>query len=245
MRSLARIFTTLPALFLALTACEQSQQDTAGEQMEMAMALDRAQLQEAIETIVNCWSCDNVPNDLDNKPITTLTTLNIPKGIYFYHTVPIKATQKTYPGEWIEFNITVTDIVNESHNIYVIKDPASSPCLDDVWDRVKETADAPMRSRLEPDLYLPPFTFQEVNDYLKEAMRIFWDENNLNVSLKSQPVKNKANKELISLLRRKIKVPNTDITIHSGLKKRDKVIQIVFNEKLISQQSLLDRLFKP
>jgi uncharacterized protein (TIGR02246 family) len=41
----------LPALFLALTACDQSQQDTAGEQMEMAMALDRAQLQEAIEAV--------------------------------------------------------------------------------------------------------------------------------------------------------------------------------------------------
>jgi uncharacterized protein (TIGR02246 family) len=52
MRSLARIFALLPALMLALTACgEQSQQDTAAEQMEMAMALDRAQLQEAIEAI--------------------------------------------------------------------------------------------------------------------------------------------------------------------------------------------------
>lgn len=50
MRSLARIFALLPALVLALTACgEQSQQDTAAQQMEMAMALDRAQLQEAIE----------------------------------------------------------------------------------------------------------------------------------------------------------------------------------------------------
>ncbi len=52
MRSLARISALLPALVLALTACgEQSQQDTAAEQIEMAMALDRAQLQEAIEAV--------------------------------------------------------------------------------------------------------------------------------------------------------------------------------------------------
>lgn len=51
MRSLARFPVPLLALLLALTACEPSQQDTAGEQMEMAMALDRGQLQEAIEAI--------------------------------------------------------------------------------------------------------------------------------------------------------------------------------------------------
>jgi len=71
---------------------------------------------------------------------------------------------------------TLKRIFNEVKNTVII-----SACLDDVWDRVKETADAPMRSRLEPDLFLPPFTFQEVDEYFKEAMRIFWDENNLNV----------------------------------------------------------------
>ena len=52
MRSLARICALLPALLLAVTACsERSQQDTAAEQMEMAMDLDRAQLREAIEAV--------------------------------------------------------------------------------------------------------------------------------------------------------------------------------------------------
>ncbi len=71
---------------------------------------------------------------------------------------------------------TLKRIFNEVKNILII-----SACLDDVWDRVKETADAPMRSRLEPELFLPPFTLQEVDEYFKEAMRIFWDENNLNL----------------------------------------------------------------
>ncbi len=48
MRPLARIFAVLPVLFWAVTACgEQSQQDTAAEQMEM----DRVQLREAIEAV--------------------------------------------------------------------------------------------------------------------------------------------------------------------------------------------------
>jgi uncharacterized protein (TIGR02246 family) len=52
MKSLARICALIPALLLAVTACsEQSQQDTAAEQMEMAMDLDRAQLREAIEAV--------------------------------------------------------------------------------------------------------------------------------------------------------------------------------------------------
>lgn len=50
MRSLARIFALLPVSFLALTACGERPQEDA-EQMEMAMALDRTQLQEAIEAV--------------------------------------------------------------------------------------------------------------------------------------------------------------------------------------------------
>lgn len=71
------------------------------------------------------------------------------------------------------------------------------------------------------------------------------DENHLIVSLKSQPVKNKANKELMSLLKKKINIPNIDISILTGISKKEKVIQISFNEKIIGQQSILDRLFKP
>ncbi len=70
---------------------------------------------------------------------------------------------------------TLKRIFNEVKNIVII-----SACLDEVWERVKAAADAPMRSRLEPELFLPPFTLQEVYEYFKEAMKTFWDENNLN-----------------------------------------------------------------
>ncbi len=52
MRSLARLSALLPVLALTLVACaEQAQQDTAAEEMEMAMPLDRAQLETAIEAV--------------------------------------------------------------------------------------------------------------------------------------------------------------------------------------------------
>jgi PKD repeat protein len=89
---------------------------------------------ESATITVNCWSTDSVENELENDPITTITTLNIPHGIRLYHTVAYMATQWTYPGEWAEFDITIKDIGNASGLIDLSKDTTSSPCLEDDWE---------------------------------------------------------------------------------------------------------------
>jgi hypothetical protein len=83
---------------------------------------------------VHCWSKDNVPNDLEDDPVTTTTTLNIPHGIRMKHTAAYDATQYVYPGNWATFDITVLDIGNASGLVNLSKGTTSSPCLEDDWE---------------------------------------------------------------------------------------------------------------
>ena len=52
-------------------------------------------------------------------------------------------------------------------------------CLSDIWTRITQIIDSAMRSRMEMELELKPFTQKDtINLYLR-AMGKFWDENNL------------------------------------------------------------------
>jgi len=83
---------------------------------------------------VDCYSCDNYPNDLERKVITTITTVNIPNGIQMFHAVPFKATQWVEPYEWAEYDIVIKDIDEGYGSINLSKDPMSSAELDTTWD---------------------------------------------------------------------------------------------------------------
>ena len=50
------------------------------------------------------------------------------------------------------------------------------------------------------------------------------------ISLKSKPENNKANKELIRLIQKKLKISSDQIYFISGLKNRHKTIQIKFKD---------------
>ncbi|MBD3197841.1 MAG: hypothetical protein GF317_22510 [Candidatus Lokiarchaeota archaeon] len=52
----------------------------------------------------------------------------------------------------------------------------------------------------------------------------------LAVSLKSKPIRNKANKELIKLLSKKLKVSSSQISIISGMTNQDKIVKLFFEE---------------
>ncbi len=57
-------------------------------------------------------------------------------------------------------------------------------------------------------------------------------DDTLTIFLKSKPIQNKANKELISLLKNKLNISSNQIQIHSGQRSRDKTIKITFIESL-------------
>jgi len=55
--------------------------------------------------------------------------------------------------------------------------------LKEIWPRILEIADAPLRSRMEPEQELKPFSLNDLKIFFSKNMEAFWDENNLNAPL--------------------------------------------------------------
>ena len=64
----------------------------------------------------------------------------------------------------------------------------------------------------------------------------------LPIQLKSKPVKNKANKELLMLVKHRLNISSDQILILSGMNKTNKVLEIRFNEN-IEKAELMKKLF--
>jgi PKD repeat protein len=85
---------------------------------------------------VDVFSTDDAENELEHRVVTTITTVNIPIGIFMEHSVPFRATQWVEPDNWATFDIKITDIGEASGQIDLSKDPMSSDCLDEDWEYV-------------------------------------------------------------------------------------------------------------
>jgi PKD repeat protein len=115
---------------------------------------------------VDVWSCDEVPNDLEHRVVTTISTVNIPNGIRMYHSVPFRATQWVQPGEWAEFDITIKDIGEAYGTIDLSKDPMSSDCLEDTWEyQLPASAELQEANTVEFTLKVKPPVDAEDDDY--------------------------------------------------------------------------------
>ena len=55
--------------------------------------------------------------------------------------------------------------------------------LKEIWPRILEIADQPLRSRMEPEQELKPFSLNDLKIYYSRTMETFWDDNNLNPPL--------------------------------------------------------------
>ena len=55
--------------------------------------------------------------------------------------------------------------------------------LKEIWPRILEIADAPLRSRMEPEQELKPFSLNDLKIFFSKSMETFWDENNLSPPL--------------------------------------------------------------
>ncbi|MFX1553934.1 MAG: hypothetical protein ACFFBV_08410 [Promethearchaeota archaeon] len=55
--------------------------------------------------------------------------------------------------------------------------------LKEIWPRIIEIADAPLRSRMEPEQDLKPFSLNDLKIFFSKSMETFWDDNNLNPPL--------------------------------------------------------------
>jgi len=55
--------------------------------------------------------------------------------------------------------------------------------LKEIWPRIIEIADAPLRSRMEPEQELKPFSLNDLKIFFSKSMESFWEDNNLNPPL--------------------------------------------------------------
>jgi len=55
--------------------------------------------------------------------------------------------------------------------------------LKEIWPRIIEIADAPLRSRMEPEQELMPFSLNDLKIFFSKSMEAFWEDNNLNPPL--------------------------------------------------------------
>jgi Cdc6-like AAA superfamily ATPase len=55
--------------------------------------------------------------------------------------------------------------------------------LKEIWPRILEIADAPLRSRMEPEEELKPFSLNDLKIFFSKSMERFWEDNNLNPPL--------------------------------------------------------------
>jgi hypothetical protein len=77
-----------------------------------------------------------------------------------------------------KFLETLKRIYNEIKNLVVI-----IAVLKEIWPRILEIADQALRSRMEQERELKPFSFDDLLLYFAKAMNFFWTQNNLNPPL--------------------------------------------------------------
>lgn len=77
-----------------------------------------------------------------------------------------------------------------------------------------------------------------------KKIKILQDDNYLSVSLLSKAVQNRANKELLKLLKKKLKISSNNILLISGQKSKTKIVKLCYmafektNEEEIIKQLL-------
>ncbi len=82
----------------------------------------------------------------------------------------------------------------------------------------------------------------KTNSKKREILRCSEADSSLTILLRSKPVQNKANRELLNLIKKKLKVPSDQVQIIAGLKKADKILQVSFSENII-ESDIIKRIF--
>jgi hypothetical protein len=78
------------------------------------------------------------------------------------------------PEAEVKFLETLKRIYNEVKNLIIV-----AAILKDIWPRVMDVADAPFKSRMEPEVELKPFSFGDVKLWFAKVQDHFWSINNL------------------------------------------------------------------
>ncbi len=77
-----------------------------------------------------------------------------------------------------KFLEVIKKLYNEVKNLVII-----AAVLKEIWPRILEIADSPLRSRMEPEQELKPFSLNDLKLFYAKEMENYWDLNNLNPPL--------------------------------------------------------------
>lgn len=80
------------------------------------------------------------------------------------------------------------------------------------------------------------------NSKKQEILKVNKGDDYITIKIQSQPAQNKANKELLNLLKNKLQISSNQIFLISGAKTPDKYIQLSF-DKEIAEQEILNKLY--
>ena len=72
----------------------------------------------------------------------------------------------------------------------------------------------------------------KTNSIKQEILPFSKTDSWLSIMLKSKPIRNKANKELINLIKKRLNIASDQIHIISGLKKTNKILEIKFFDNI-------------
>ncbi len=117
---------------------------------------------------------------LEEDDVTTATLKLLTEG----SSVPIVLFIDEFEGPYNthgevgekQFMEIIKRLYNQCQNLVII-----TSCLTDIWDRVYNLADPPMRSRMETPVSLRPFTKEDLAEFVRRSMDTYWEENNLEV----------------------------------------------------------------
>ena len=158
--------------------------DYPGISADVVKALLRYRLDPAVRELARRWLLGDAlsDGDLDHLGVRTIleeddVTLATIKLLAEGSDVPLLLFVDEMEGPYNTYGETgerqflevLKRIYNESKNIVIV-----ASCLTEVWRRIYNTADGPMRSRMEPPVELAPFSRDDVSAFVKESMSRYW-----------------------------------------------------------------------
>jgi hypothetical protein len=170
-------------------AIERVLVDYPGISADVVKALLRYRLDPATRDLARRWLLGDALSDdeigrlgvrsiLEEDDVTMATIKLLAEG----SEVPIllfvdemEAPYNTYgdAGE-LHFLEVLKRIYNESKNIVIV-----ASCLTDIWDRIYNLTDGPMRSRMEFPVELAPFSQDDITAFVTESMIQYWQQQNV------------------------------------------------------------------
>jgi hypothetical protein len=116
-----------------------------------------------------------IENDDICLAMLKLIMLNIDYPVLIYFDEIESPYRMHGPDAERKFLETIKRLYNEVPNIVIV-----ITVLKEIWNRILEVADQALKSRMEQEMELNPFSINDLKLYFAKAMKYFWEKHNIN-----------------------------------------------------------------